>query len=143
METGNRIRIAREHKRYTQQEFAKHIDVKEGIVRHWEAGVLFPTAYELYKIAKCLDLTIDEFLKDDTRMVNAIEYNHRLLKTTRIFITISALSIMITLFALLFSFGSRELQTNLIDLNIWISMFCMLANFVLISVYRVPQKENH
>lgn len=44
----------------TQIEFAKRLNVTQGAVSQWENGRTMPDTYQLLRIAKAFDITVDE-----------------------------------------------------------------------------------
>ena len=63
---GNRIRIAREKKGITQEDFAKALGVSRQTISSLETGKYNPSIFLAYKIAKYFDLTIEQtFIFDE------------------------------------------------------------------------------
>ena len=62
-EIGQRIRLARITKGFTQAELAERMNVSQGAVGHWEIGATLPKAGNLVKLSELLEIPVDELLK--------------------------------------------------------------------------------
>lgn len=60
---GEKIRILRERKGYSQTEFAEVIGVSRQSISKWENGESTPDAYNLKSIANILNVSLDELLE--------------------------------------------------------------------------------
>lgn len=56
------IKELREKANLTQQELAERLGVTQGAVSQWEAGIVFPRATMLPKLARELKTTVDKLL---------------------------------------------------------------------------------
>lgn len=61
---GNRIKIERERKGYTQEYMASHLNTSESHYSNIETGKRNCTMIKLVKICKTLEITADDILKD-------------------------------------------------------------------------------
>ena len=64
-ELGFRLRDARARRRVTQHELARRIYVSHTVVNRYEMGKHYPSLSTMYDIAKALDISIDEILKEE------------------------------------------------------------------------------
>ncbi len=60
---GRNIKIERIRKDITQEKFAEMIDVSLSHISKLEQGLTSPTALVLYKMAKILEIPMEEFFK--------------------------------------------------------------------------------
>ena len=58
---GRNIKIERIRKDLTQEEFAEKIDMSLSYVSKLEQGITSPTAIVLYKMAKILNVSMEDF----------------------------------------------------------------------------------
>lgn len=61
----NTIKMLRENLRLTQYQLAQKMDVTQGAVAQWEAGLSRPEIGRLPNLAKVLGVTVDELLQED------------------------------------------------------------------------------
>lgn len=59
---GDRLKSLRIHKKYTQEECAKFINVHKGTISNWENGYRFPDEDILFKLADLFDVSLDYLL---------------------------------------------------------------------------------
>lgn len=61
---GRNIKIERIRKDITQEEFAEKIDMSLSYISKLEQGLTSPTALVLFKMAKVLDVPMEEFFNN-------------------------------------------------------------------------------
>ena len=57
-----RLRLSRG---LNQVQFAERLNVTQGSVSHWETGRAMPDTYQLLRIAKAFDITVDELTEGE------------------------------------------------------------------------------
>lgn len=80
MEIGEKIKIARNNKNFTQEELATQLKVSRTAVSNWENGRNYPDLKTLIQISDILSMSIDNLLKDDLEFVKKIESDSKELK---------------------------------------------------------------
>lgn len=80
MEIGEKIKIARNNKNFTQEELATQLNVSRTAVSNWENGRNYPDLKTLIQISDILSMSIDNLLKDDLEFVKKIESDSKELK---------------------------------------------------------------
>lgn len=65
MEFGEKLRLARERKGFTQQTLADHLYVTRQAVSRWECGARYPELLTAKKIAAVLEVSLDELLSGE------------------------------------------------------------------------------
>lgn len=60
-----RLCTIREREKISQAELAKRIGVSQGAVSHWEKGIRQPRADQVRELAKVLNCTTDELLREE------------------------------------------------------------------------------
>lgn len=63
----SKLKVVRQQRKMTQADVAKQLNVGQGTVSLWEAGITFPRADKLVKLAKLYDCTVDEILQPDAK----------------------------------------------------------------------------
>ena len=61
---GKNIKIERLRKDITQEQFAEMVNISLSHISKIEQGLTSPTALVLYKMAKSLDISMEEFFRD-------------------------------------------------------------------------------
>ncbi len=61
----NTIKMLRDNLGITQDQLAQKLDVTQGAVAQWEAGLSKPEIVRLPKLAKALGITVDDLLRED------------------------------------------------------------------------------
>ncbi|RXU98312.1 XRE family transcriptional regulator, partial [Enterococcus faecalis] len=80
MEIGEKIKIARNNKDFTQEELANQLNVSRTAVSNWENGRNYPDLKILIQISDTLNISIDKLLKDDLEFIKKIESDSEELK---------------------------------------------------------------
>lgn len=80
MKIGNKIKIARSNKQFTQEKLATQLNVSRTAVSNWENGRNYPDLKTLIRISDILDISIDSLLKDDLEFIKKIESDSKELK---------------------------------------------------------------
>ena len=63
----SKLKAVRQQQRLTQVDVAKRLNVGQGTVSLWEAGITFPRADNLMKLAKLYGCTVDEILQTEDK----------------------------------------------------------------------------
>ena len=72
MEIGKIIKENRSLKQLTQEELAQEFFVSRQLISKWENGKSYPDLEQLLKLSDFFDLTLDELLRGDKKMVSKI-----------------------------------------------------------------------
>lgn len=96
MELGKKISEIRKKNEMTQEMFADKYCVTQQTVSHWENGKSYPDLEMLVRISDDFDVSLDELLKGDRKMVSQLS---QMIKTSRCYrrvlvITVSIITIM-------------------------------------------------
>lgn len=73
MNIGNEIQRIRKEHCMTQEEFGGIFHVTRQAVSNWENGKTYPDLQLLVEISNHFDISLDALLKEDTKMVQAID----------------------------------------------------------------------
>lgn len=66
----NTIKTLRDNLGMTQDQLAQKLDVTQGAVAQWEAGLSKPEIGRLPKLAKVLGVTVDDLLREPTNQAS-------------------------------------------------------------------------
>lgn len=80
MEIGEKIKISRNNKGFTQEELANQLNVSIIDVSNWENGRNYPDLKTLIQISDILNMSIDKLLKEDLEFIKKIESDSKELK---------------------------------------------------------------
>ena len=67
---GERIRILRKKKGYSQEQLARKLHVTQGAVSQWEKNITTPAADQLKSLAEIFDTTVDSLLDEEQREID-------------------------------------------------------------------------
>lgn len=73
MSIGNKIMAIRREQQLTQEQFGSLFHVTRQTVSNWENGKSYPDLQLLVAISDQFGISLDTLLKDDTKMVKAID----------------------------------------------------------------------
>ncbi len=73
MSIGNQIMVIRRERQLTQEQFGSLFHVTRQTVSNWENGKSYPDLQLLVAISDQFGISLDTLLKDDTKMVKAID----------------------------------------------------------------------
>lgn len=69
MEIGKQIKMNRTMKKLTQQQVAEKLNVTRSTISNWETGRTYPDLTSLLRISELFEVTVDQLLKGDEKMV--------------------------------------------------------------------------
>ena len=61
----NNIKVFRERNSFTQVDIAEKLQIDKSTVSKWETGESMPRAEKLIQLAKILNCTVDELLREE------------------------------------------------------------------------------
>ena len=87
MEIGNIIKDARKKSSMTQEEAAEKLCISRQTISNWENGKTLPDIVSVIKMSDLYQISLDELLKGDTRMIKKVERDEKEKKFYRAMIT--------------------------------------------------------
>lgn len=81
MDIGNQIKKRRTELHMTQEELASKLEVVRTAVSNWESGRNYPDLQMIVKISDVLDVSLDQLLKGDEKLVQQISEDTTVRKT--------------------------------------------------------------
>lgn len=73
MELGERLKISRSNKGFSQTKVAEHLNISRQSISKWENGNSYPDLDNLVRLSNYYDVSIDELLKDNQDIKKEIE----------------------------------------------------------------------
>lgn len=88
MKIGYTITKIRKEKNLSQEEFAEILNVSRQTISNWENEKSYPDLSMIVEISNRLNISLDQILKDDEKVVNEIDKNIRMNKVLKIVLVI-------------------------------------------------------
>lgn len=73
MEFEDKIKSFRKEKGWTQKELAEQLNVSDKTISSWETGRTYPDLDSLIQLADLFDLTLDELIREDKKMIKNLD----------------------------------------------------------------------
>lgn len=83
MEIGSRLSTARQNQHLTQQSVADELHVSRQTISSWENGRSYPDIGSLIAISDLFELSLDQLLKEDAKMVDEMKAKEEAIKYAR------------------------------------------------------------
>lgn len=132
MEVGERLRLARQSKQVSQQQVADQIHVSRQTISSWETSRSYPDIVSLVALSEIYELSLDQLLKEDVKMMNDIKAKEKELKQARY---VYWASLVVDLLLVLILVLGVYLNSLAVSTTVfWLLMAIIIFNgFVLIS----------
>lgn len=66
---GNKIRILRQNKKFTQEKLAEKSDMTQQHISKIEQGIVEPTYETVYRLAEALDVSVDTLIENNFKKI--------------------------------------------------------------------------
>lgn len=96
MEIGSKFKKARLEKKLTQENVANILNVSRSTISSWEVGRSYPDLDNLVSISKLYDVSLDNLLREDSKMVKKLSLDTKQKKIFKIIIASLLVFIVIT-----------------------------------------------
>ncbi|APS42861.1 Transcriptional regulator, XRE family [Weissella jogaejeotgali] len=90
MDLGSQIRKQREDKKWSQQVLADKLHISRQSISKWEQNTALPSFTNIVNMSELFGISLDEFIKSDTQLVEQIDAKMKMSKMLKAII-ISAL----------------------------------------------------
>ncbi len=121
MEIGPKFKKARLEKKLTQENVAEILNVSRSTISSWEVGRSYPDLDNLVSISNLYDVSLDNLLREDSKMVKKLSLDTKQKKRFKIIISLLLIFIVITagyVFMLLNSYNTGvEVPLNEIEIS--------------------------
>lgn len=102
MEVGEKLRERRNTLHMTQDEVAEALGVTRQTISNWENGRSYPDIERIIRLSDIYQLSLDELLKGDNKMVHQLQKNtqqNRFIKTFILLLLVNVVLLMGLIFA--------------------------------------------
>lgn len=83
MDIGTKLREKRLEKNMTQEKVCERIHVSRQTISNWENGRSYPDIISVIMLSDIYEISLDELLKGDDKMVNHLEKSTNTVKSNR------------------------------------------------------------
>lgn len=83
MTIGEQLSNARKARTLTQQQVADHLHVARQTISNWEVGRSYPDIASLMMLSDLFQLSLDELVKEDTKMMNDLQLKEQERRSAR------------------------------------------------------------
>ncbi|KAF1297886.1 hypothetical protein BAU15_08250 [Enterococcus sp. JM4C] len=134
MNIGAQLQQQRKKLNYTQEEIAEKIHVSRQTISSWENSKSLPDITSVILLSDIYDLSLDNLLKGDRKMIEKIEAEEKLKKANeRITRACQGISVIAITMSVIFSFGG----SLGLDLQIVISTLAIILALLNLSILTV------
>lgn len=136
MKIEDKIKTYRKEKGWTQKELAELLHLSDKTISSWETGRTYPDLDNLIQLADLFELTLDELIREDKKMIKNLDKKIKRSTYTLPFIIIGLVLIVLITYMTLspnsFSGTIMMWLTTLLTIGI--------AYFVLKTLYNISKK---
>ncbi|PIO82825.1 hypothetical protein BSQ39_04165 [Loigolactobacillus backii] len=132
MEIGERLKSARRAKQLSQQTVANQIYVSRQTISSWETGRSYPDISSLIALSDIYELSLDQLLKEDVKMMDNVKVKERELKQARYVYWASLIVDLLLVAILVLGLYLKELAVSTTVLGLLLAII-IFNGFVLIS----------
>ncbi|MBV7390646.1 MULTISPECIES: helix-turn-helix domain-containing protein [Enterococcus] len=97
MEVGMRIKQRRNELHLTQDEVAEALGITRQTISNWENGRSYPDIERVIRLSEIYQLSLDELLKGDVKMVHHLQDNTNVNRYLKLFILLLGINILLML----------------------------------------------
>lgn len=83
MEIGRRLKAARLQNGFTQEAVAEKLKVSRQTISNWENEKSYPDIVSVVHLSNLYDISLDELLKEDKRMLEHLEKSTNVVKSSK------------------------------------------------------------
>lgn len=83
MEIGKKLKNTRLQKGFTQEAVAEKIQVSRQTISNWENEKSYPDIVSVVNLSKLYEISLDELLKEDRRMLEHLEESTNIVKSNK------------------------------------------------------------
>lgn len=103
MEIGKKLKDARTSTGFTQENVAEKIDVSRQTISNWETEKSYPDIISVIKLSDLYEISLDELLKGDAKMIEHLEESTNIVKSNQKLIIAIALNGFLLILFILFN----------------------------------------
>ena len=103
MEIGAKLKDARSRSGLTQEYVAEAVQVSRQTISNWENERSYPDIVSVIRLSDLYDISLDELLKGDEKMIDHLEESTNIVNSNRRLITAVMANILILILFVLFN----------------------------------------
>lgn len=103
MEIGAKLKDARSRSGLTQEYVAESVQVSRQTISNWENERSYPDIVSVIKLSDLYNISLDELLKGDEKMIGHLEESTNIVNSNRRLITAVAVNILFLILFVLFN----------------------------------------
>jgi len=136
MEFEDKIKSLRKEKNWTQKELAEKLNVSDKTISSWETGRTYPDIDSLIQLADLFDLTLDELIRGDKKMIKNLD---KKIKRSKYILPTIVIGLI---FIALIIYNALSPNTNSLTITMLINVIVTvgLIIFVLKILYNISKK---
>lgn len=132
---GKNLALLRKKHKLTQLELAEKLNYSDKAVSKWEKGDSIPSIEVLLNIAKFYEVTLDDLVNPDIKIVESNIQNSKYVKRNKVIITLLAVALVFMICTVLFVCGQLINNQGNWILFIWAIPVSMIVALVFNSVW--------
>lgn len=134
MEIGKKLKDARNHSGFTQEQAAEKINVSRQTISNWENEKSYPDIISVIKLSDLYSISLDDLLKGDTKMIEHLEESTNTVKSSRALISAILANIMLVIILIVLNVFIPENQYYLAG------VFCLVIMSSSALLYQIIKK---
>lgn len=95
MSIGEKIKIARINLKLSQEEVSEKLNITRQTLSNWENDRFLPDILNVIKMSKLYDISLDELLKDENKIIEKLEKDTQKLKNYKTYYEVAIMLIFI------------------------------------------------
>ena len=121
MDLGKKIIEMRKKAKLSQEQLAEKLDVTRQTISNWENGKFYPDIDALVKISKCFNISLDDLLSYDNKVLQYLKDNTDVVKSNKKLLYAILLNILIIILFIIIGITANE-STSIIVIVFTISI---------------------
>lgn len=103
MEIGSKLKNARTASGFTQEKVAEEIQVSRQTISNWENEKSYPDIVSVIKLSGLYNISLDELLKGDVKMIEHLEETTNIVKSNRKLMIAIGINVVLMILFILFN----------------------------------------
>ena len=108
MDLGKKIIEMRKKAKLSQEQLAEKLDVTRQTISNWENGKFYPDIDALVKISKCFNISLDDLLSYDNKVLQYLKDNTDVVKSNKKLLYAILLNILIIILFIIIGITANE-----------------------------------
>ena len=108
MDLGKKIIEMRKNAKLSQEQLAEKLDVTRQTISNWENGKLYPDIDALVKISKCFNISLDDLLSYDNKVLEYLKDSTDVVKSNKKLLYAILLNILVIILFVIVGITANE-----------------------------------